>query len=91
MDNVSSRTQTEETRGLEVDVEKRADSPEQQQTIPQNTDDTRSSLKDAGDNVSPDATIVDWDGPEDPKNPKNWPESEKWLNVVLISVLTLVT
>ncbi|KAI0592767.1 major facilitator superfamily domain-containing protein [Biscogniauxia sp. FL1348] len=34
---------------------------------------------------------VDWDGPDDPENPMNWPESRKWMNIVVLSLLTVVT
>ena len=35
--------------------------------------------------------LVDWDGLEDPKNPINWPESFKWINVAIISAITFIT
>ncbi|WYZ36996.1 hypothetical protein EsH8_II_000502 [Colletotrichum jinshuiense] len=35
-----------------------------------------------------DPNIVDWDGPDDPQNPQNWPMKMKWINVGLISMLT---
>ncbi|KAK3950294.1 major facilitator superfamily domain-containing protein [Pseudoneurospora amorphoporcata] len=38
-----------------------------------------------------DPNIVDWDGPEDPENPMNWPEKKKWLNVAVLSILTIIT
>lgn len=38
-----------------------------------------------------DPNIVDWDGPDDPQNPQNWPASQKWMNIAVISILTLVT
>lgn len=41
--------------------------------------------------VSQDPDIVDWDGPDDPQNPQNWPENKKWMNIALISGMTLVT
>ncbi|KAF6839217.1 polyamine transporter 3 [Colletotrichum plurivorum] len=31
-----------------------------------------------------DFEVVDWDGPDDPENPMNWPESRKWVNLALI-------
>ena len=36
-------------------------------------------------------TIVDWDGPEDPQNPINWPASFKWVNIAVISSITFIT
>lgn len=38
-----------------------------------------------------DPNIVDWDGPDDPQNPMNWPDSKKWLNVAVLSILTIIT
>lgn len=35
--------------------------------------------------------IVDWDGPEDPENPRNWPTKVKQFNTILIIFLTLLT
>lgn len=29
--------------------------------------------------TDPDVQIVDWDGPDDPENPFNWPKKKKWL------------
>ena len=38
-----------------------------------------------------DPNIVDWDGPNDPENPLNWPESRKTINLLLLSVLTIIS
>lgn len=35
--------------------------------------------------------LVDWDGPDDPEKPINWPKKKKWTNLVLIATLTLLT
>lgn len=35
-----------------------------------------------------DINIVDWDGPNDPSNPRNWDPSRKW---TIISILSIVT
>ncbi|PLN76151.1 major facilitator superfamily domain-containing protein [Aspergillus taichungensis] len=35
--------------------------------------------------------IVDWDGDDDPTNPRNWPGSKRWAHVVVISILALIT
>jgi hypothetical protein len=39
----------------------------------------------------PDPNIVDWDGPEDPENPRNWSKAKKMLNISLISLSVLYT
>ncbi|KAI1206469.1 MFS general substrate transporter [Annulohypoxylon truncatum] len=38
-----------------------------------------------------DPNIVDWDGPNDPENPMTWPDSKKWINISIISIITIVT
>ncbi|KAI5865180.1 MFS general substrate transporter [Durotheca rogersii] len=38
-----------------------------------------------------DPNVVDWDGPNDPANSKNWPDSQKWMNVTVLSVMSVVT
>jgi len=38
-----------------------------------------------------DPNIVDWDGPDDPQNPINWPEKLKWGNVAVIASITFLT
>ncbi|KAH8703333.1 putative MFS multidrug transporter [Talaromyces proteolyticus] len=38
-----------------------------------------------------DPNLVDWNGPDDPQNPMNWPLSRKLVITVTISVITLLT
>ncbi|KAB8230050.1 MFS transporter [Aspergillus alliaceus] len=38
-----------------------------------------------------DSNIVDWDGPEDPGNPRNWPKQKRWAHVIIVSILALIT
>lgn len=38
-----------------------------------------------------DRNIVIWDGPDDPQNPMNWPDSRKWINLALMSLLTIIS
>lgn len=38
-----------------------------------------------------DPNIVNWDGPDDPKNPRNWGQGFKLLNVLLIGLSILCT
>ena len=49
-----------------------------------------SSEKDPpADDAVADPNIVDWDGPDDPANPRNWSKKKKMLNVVLVSLSVL--
>lgn len=38
-----------------------------------------------------DPDIVDWDGPDDPENPMNWPPRKKWTLIFILAMVTLVT
>ncbi|KAF8624243.1 hypothetical protein AX15_005973 [Amanita polypyramis BW_CC] len=38
-----------------------------------------------------DAIIVDWDGPDDPANPLNWPYRRKWTATAIVSLFTFVS
>ncbi|KAI8623891.1 major facilitator superfamily domain-containing protein [Xylariaceae sp. FL1651] len=38
-----------------------------------------------------DPNLVTWTGPDDPKNPKNWPFSKKWAAVFTVSLFTLIS
>ncbi|KAJ5753005.1 MFS transporter [Penicillium odoratum] len=38
-----------------------------------------------------DPNLVDWDGDDDPENPRNWSTRTKWVNIVIISMLALIT
>jgi hypothetical protein len=41
--------------------------------------------------TSNDPNIVDWDGPDDPTNPLNWPTKKKSIIVATISFITFLT
>jgi hypothetical protein len=44
-----------------------------------------------GSEKKDDSLVVDWDGPEDCKNPRNWSPCRVWGHVVVISMLALIT
>lgn len=33
--------------------------------------------------------LVDWDGPDDPENPMNWPARKRYLHAVMVSSIAL--
>jgi hypothetical protein len=35
--------------------------------------------------------IIDWDGPEDPENPLNWPRRKRVSHVALVSIITFIS
>lgn len=38
-----------------------------------------------------DPNVVNWDGPDDPENPLNWPSKRKWTNIGLLALITTLT
>jgi multidrug resistance protein len=38
-----------------------------------------------------DPNIIDWDGPNDPANPQNWPAKKKWGIISALGAVTLIT
>ncbi|KAF5589773.1 major facilitator superfamily domain-containing protein [Fusarium pseudoanthophilum] len=40
---------------------------------------------------APDPNIVDWSGPDDPENPRNWSKAYKLTNIIVISLSVLYT
>jgi hypothetical protein len=65
-----------ESRGQDL---KEADKQQQQQQQQQ-----------AADADHADDDIVNWDGPDDPENPMNWPQRKRMGHVVMVSFITLV-
>jgi hypothetical protein len=50
-----------------------------------------SNIRETAAREDKDQTLIDWDGPDDPQKPVNWPAKEKWTNIILLSALTLLT
>ena len=43
------------------------------------------------DKSTKDPKVVDWDGPDDPENPMNWPTSKKVTAIGLVSLITVLS
>lgn len=89
MEGHLSRSVSQKIRESDTEVEM-DDNISGRHPTPSTAKDIELLEKDAGSKTQ-DGDIVDWDGPDDPENPMNWSNNKKWLNVVLISALTLVT
>lgn len=48
---------------------------------PQELDRTPSIDDSIAPESKPESNLVTWDGPNDPRNPKNWPSKRKWAAV----------
>jgi hypothetical protein len=35
-----------------------------------------------------DPNLIEWDGPDDPENPMNWPTSKKWIITIALGIMT---
>lgn len=89
METDQSKRASSETDGsrpaVVVDVEKSAaDLVEQKITV---SDPMSPELENQVKEIDP--NIVDWDGPDDPENPLNWPKAWRTGHVVIVSILTL--
>ena len=55
---------------------------------------TRSSASSKNEEVhaeAPDPSLVDFDGPDDPTNARNWSSRKKWGNIAVIASITFLT
>jgi DHA1 family multidrug resistance protein-like MFS transporter len=70
---------------LEKDVEN-GDMTSDAESDNQTDDDTNP------DHINPhekDPNLIEWDGPNDPENPMNWPNGRKWLYTIILGSTTL--
>ena len=44
-----------------------------------------------GQNPPKDPNVVDWNGPDDPENPMNWPSSEELAARSMVSIITMLS
>ncbi|PSN60596.1 membrane transporter [Corynespora cassiicola Philippines] len=83
--DLESRNEYQNAQG--VDLEKGA----QNNTGSTHSDERTLSGEHTHPQEQPDPNVVDWDGPDDPENPQNWPESKKWGMIGALAAVTLVT
>ena len=57
----------------------------------QSVHDNAASNAVAREHPTKDPNTVDWDGPEDPENPMNWPLRKKITNIGIVSILTFLS
>ncbi|KAI0833706.1 MFS polyamine transporter [Trametes gibbosa] len=46
---------------------------------------------DAPSSEQQDALVIDWDGPDDPLNPRNWSYKKKWAATAIVSAFTFIS
>lgn len=49
---------------------------------------TPSSRRPSNQEPAKDPHLITWNGPDDPENPQNWPESKKWMVTIALSTMT---
>jgi MFS transporter, DHA1 family, multidrug resistance protein len=67
-----------EGRGDDTDVEKGD----------QDSDNERVEKLRRKESKRKDPNLIEWDGPEDPENPMNWPTSKKWIVTIALGMMT---
>lgn len=51
-----------------------------------------SDVEKAGPSPSEDTdALINWDGPDDPENPMNWPKRKRYMQIIMIALYTLIT
>lgn len=76
-----NRDKPEDTKSYAVDIEKAvAASPAEEKLGAEQSE-----------HLEQDPNIVDFDGPDDPARPENWPNSRKWTIVALLAAFTFVS
>lgn len=89
--DIPSERQTQTDLTKDADLEKgtdrrRADSNKSdEQTLNEDEAPSNAQVEEA------DPDIVNWDGPNDPENPQNWADREKWKIISVLALVTLVT
>ena len=63
----------------------------QSQALSTHTDERTLSAGAPAQAEARDPNIVDWDGPDDPANPLNWPAKKKWSIIAALGAVTLIT
>jgi hypothetical protein len=66
------------------------DTEDAQFTLPHETEESSVEGRQSEDSDS-DVLWVDWDGPEDPMNPKNWSYRKKWAATLVVSSFTFIS
>lgn len=69
-----------------ADVEKGA----QSKALSTHTDERTLSGDAAAQEEAQDPNVVDWDGPDDPENPMNWPAKKKWTIIAALGAITFI-
>lgn len=70
-----------------ADVEKGA----QSQALSTHTDERTLSGDAAAQEEGQDPNVIDWEGPDDPANPLNWPAKKKWSIIAALGAVTFIT
>lgn len=87
----------EQSQDADTTVAEDASTRDPEKAIESSTSSTRSgerTLSNSSQTEQPQPTdpdIVDWDGPDDPKNPLNWPAKKKWTMILHLSYLTIIS
>ena len=45
---------------------------------------------DSSESLQDNDIVVDWDGPKDPQNPRNWSKKQRWIVTLVVSLFTFI-
>jgi len=78
-----------ESQDFEPDTERAGDRTTEHEKAPSLK--RQQTSKSARSQRERDPNMVSWNGPDDPENPKNWPNKRKWLAVLVVSSFTFIS
>ncbi|RMZ78217.1 hypothetical protein DV738_g4024, partial [Chaetothyriales sp. CBS 135597] len=88
-----SSTSSEPEDWSSVRSDKQPDHQAQNQDVPIEVEKQESTVihPEESNSKEKDPDIVDWDGPDDPRRPVNWPKTRKWAVLSIVSAITFLT
>lgn len=100
LDTNEAARSSKRSSDLEEDQEKAIEAEEEPDEIPEGPFGLPADDPELGDSAfekklttksTKDPNLVTWDGPDDPKNPKNWTNKQKWAATLVVSSFTLIS
>lgn len=63
-----------------------SDSSERTEAAPRGADEEGAKLR----SFEIQENVVDWNGPDDPENPLNWPAKKSFGHVIIVAILSMI-
>lgn len=88
--NSNLDVESQKSREDAIDEEARTESSTVPGATESNVNEKQEAEQPAHTEPETPSDLVDWDGPNDPENPQNWPRSKKWLITMVTACLNFV-